>query len=170
MEVTTLVLSITYFFHLTATVVWIGGQVTAAWIVLPVVRKHLDEKAYGLVLDKTVSRLQTIGWFCLAVLAVTGLFQMSANRNYDGFLAITNTWAVAILIKHVLIGAMVLSAAYLTWFISPALRRIALRLAQGLVSPPEFARLRQQERTFIQVNLVLSLIVLALTALARSVS
>ena len=166
----TLVLTLTYFFHLTATVVWIGGQVTAAWIVLPAVRKILDQKAYGMVLDQVVSRLQIIGWFCLAVLAVTGLFQMSANRNYEGFLAITNTWAIAILIKHLSIGAMVVTSTYLTWFLGPALRRLTLRLSQGVENPVESARLRKQERTFIQLNLLLSLVVLALTALARSAS
>ncbi|HWQ83590.1 MAG TPA: CopD family protein, partial [Anaerolineales bacterium] len=113
-------------------------------------------------------RLDPIAWLCLAVLVATGLFQMSANPNYTGFLAVDNRWAAAILIKHLVIGIMVAVSAYQTWVILPGLRRIALLQARGRETP-EIDTLRKREAVLLTVNLVLAGIVLALTAAARSV-
>ncbi|MBE0696552.1 MAG: hypothetical protein IH586_06480, partial [Anaerolineaceae bacterium] len=95
-----------------ATVVWIGSLSALSLIVIPAARKSINGAAYSDLLARIQARIQPLGWFCMAVLVVTGLFQMSANSAYDGFLAITNNWAVAILIKHLVIGLLVLTSAY----------------------------------------------------------
>jgi protein-S-isoprenylcysteine O-methyltransferase Ste14 len=112
--------------------------------------------------------LDPIAWLCLAVLVATGLFQMSANPNYSGLLAIDNSWAVAILVKHLVIVGMVAASAYQTWGILPELRRIAMRQARGLETP-ELVKLHKRETSLLTANLILAGIVLALTAVARSV-
>jgi hypothetical protein len=103
----------------------------------------------------------------LIVLVGTGLFQMSANPNYDGFLKVDNLWAGAILLKHLVFFGMTGISAYLTWGVLPGLRRAALQLEKGR-EVPEAARLLKQEILFLRLNLVLGVIVLALTAIARA--
>ena len=95
------------------------------------------------------------------------MLQMSANPNYAGFLAIRNPWAVAILLKHGLIAVMVGASAYLTWGVLPSLRRVALLQAKGK-DAPEAERLRRQNALLLRVELILAIVVLALTAFARS--
>jgi uncharacterized membrane protein len=160
-------LSIAYWLHMLATVVWLGGLAALALIVLPSARRTLGAQAYAQLLDALQSRLDPIGWLSLAVLAATGMFQMSANPNYSGLLAIDNRWAVAILIKHIAIGGMVVASAYQTWVVLPGLRRLALRQARGLEAS-EIETLRKREATLLVVNLALAVVVLALTAMARS--
>jgi uncharacterized membrane protein len=158
-------LSIAYWLHMLATVVWIGGLAALALLVLPAAQRTLDGKAFANLLAGIQRRLDPLGWFCLALLAGTGLFQMSANPNYQGFLATQGTWATAILLKHILFAVMTVLSAYLTWGLLPALRRGALRAAQGAA---EAERLQRRNLLLLRLNLILALFVLALTALARA--
>ena len=52
-----------------------------------------------------------------------GLFQMSVNPHYDGFLSISTQWSLAILTKHLLGIVMVVVSAIQTWEVIPAIRR-----------------------------------------------
>jgi len=166
----TWVLTIVYWLHMIATVVWVGGLAAMAVLVLPTARKSLSPEAYSAFLGPLQQRLQWLGWMSLAVLTATGMFQMSASPNYEGVLAIKNAWAVAILLKHIAIGGMVLISAYLTWILGPELSRLALRQAQkGGVTPAEAEKYRRKQQQIFWINLTLAVVVLALTAWARSV-
>ena len=162
-------LTLAYWLHMLSTVVWIGGLAALVLLVLPAARRALDDRAYLALLEALQRRLDPLGWFCLLLLVGTGMFQMSASPNYDGFLAIDNLWAAAILLKHAVFLGMIAVSAYFTWGLLPALRRLALRLSQGKGSPEEHTRLQQRNTWLLRLNLALSVVILALTALARSV-
>ncbi|HEX7976395.1 MAG TPA: hypothetical protein VF498_18435, partial [Anaerolineales bacterium] len=85
---------------------------------------------------------------------------------YKGFLEINNRWAVAILLKHIVFVGMIGVSAYLTWGVLPGLRRAALRQSHGQVAP-EADKLQRQEARLLRLNLILGVLILALTALAR---
>ncbi len=164
-------LTLAYWLHMSATVIWIGGLATLAWIA-PLARRFSLSGSVQPWVEKARDRLLSLGWLCLTALAATGLFQLSANPHYSGFLAIDNRWALAILIKHGLIVVMVAIMAYLTWWLYPAMRRVGLRLAKGL-NPAEmvqetYRKLQRQERWAQNVTLVLAIFVLVLTAIARA--
>lgn len=165
-------LTLAYWLHMLATVIWIGGLSALALIVLPAARATLDAGAFAAFLGGLQRRLDPLGWFCLLILVATGMFQMSASPHYQGFLAIHNLWAGAILLKHLLFFGMAGLSAYLTWGLAPRLRRLALLQAHqaqsGQVSLEGAARLQQQELNLLRLNLVLGILILALTALARS--
>jgi len=164
-----LTLTLIYWLHLLATILWLGGLTAQGLLVLPAARSALDDVAYAALLGKLRPRMQSLGWFCLALLGVTGLFQMSASPHYEGFLAITNAWSVAIFAKHIAVGGMLLLAGFETWGLMPALQRQALRIAAGqTLAPEQLLPLRRQERTLLTLNLVLAAIVLLLTAYARA--
>ncbi len=162
-------LSAVYWLHMLATVVWIGGLAALSLIVLPAGQKSLDPQTYANFLRAIQRRLESLGWLSLLVLAGTGLFQMSANSNYQGFLGISNRWSVAILLKHLVFLTMIVVSAYMTWGIMPKLQRTALRQAHG-IDAPESSQLQRQEVRLFRLNLILGAIVLALTALARAAS
>jgi uncharacterized membrane protein len=113
MSVPVSALTLAYWLHMLATVLWIGGISSLALLVLPAANKALDAAAYAALLEKIQKRLDPLGWICLAVLAATGLVQMSANPNYQGFIAIHNRWAAAILVKHLLFLFMTGISVYL---------------------------------------------------------
>ena len=160
-------LSLIYWLHMLATIVWIGSLAGLSILFLPAARQTLDPLVYAKLLASIQRRLDPLGWLSLLVLVGTGMFQMSANPNYQGFLAVNNSWAVAILLKHIVFAIMIGISAYLTWGLLPKLGRAALRQAHGQDAPEE-QRLLQQETFLLRLNLLLAVIVLALTALARA--
>lgn len=160
-------LSAAYLLHMLATVVWIGALTAISLLVLPSAQRALDSTAYTKLLAEMQKRLDPLGWFCLALLAGTGLFQMSASPNYQGFLAIDNSWAAAILVKHIVFALMIAISAYLTWFLLPGLQRSVLLQVQNEEAPAT-ARLQRRSLFLLHLNLGLAVLVLALTALARA--
>ena len=168
-------LTLVYWLHMLATVVWIGGLAALSLLVLPAAHKALSIQAYADFLNELQRRLDPLGWFSLLLLAGTGMVQMSANPNYQGFLAVDNRWAAAILIKHVLFLGMGGLAAAISWGLLPRLRRLALRQALAYKENKEdhalieqVAGLQRQEVLLLRLNLVLGVLVLGLTALARA--
>ena len=160
-------LSLAYWLHMLATVVWIGGLVSLVIIVLPVARRTLKPDLFAQFLAGIQRRLDPLGWLSLSVLLVTGLIQMSANPNYNGLLGISNRWAASILIKHILFLGMIAVSAYMTWGLFPAIRRNALLKAKGS-DAKEKDDLEKREIFLLRLNLVLSVLILGLTALARA--
>ena len=160
-------LSIAFWAHMLATVLWIGGLVVLSVLVLPAARKTLDPQAYARFLEETQRRLDPLGWFSIILLLTSGMFQMSANPHYEGFLSISSLWSGAILVKHLFFGIMVAVSGIVTWGIMPALRREALLHARGKAAP-NLARSQKWLTHFMLINLVLGILVLLLTAIARS--
>lgn len=160
-------LSLAFWLHMLATVAWIGGLVAVVILVLPAAKKTLEPGTYANFLEQLQRRLDPLGWLSLAVLLATGLFQMSANPNYEGLLSISNRWAASMLVKHILFIGMIGVSAYLTWGVLPALRRIAMRQAKGL-DAQEAVQLQKRETLLLCINLVLGISILGLTALARA--
>lgn len=167
MNTPTWALTIAYWLHMLATVIWIGGLAILTLLVMPAARKTLDEPRFATFIEKVQRRLDPLAWFSVLVLLGSGMLQMSANPNYEGFLAVKNPWGWAILVKHMVFGLMVLSSGYVTWGIMPSMRRAAFRLARGQ-DAAEIATLQKREWFFLRLNLALGIIVLALTALARA--
>jgi uncharacterized membrane protein len=150
-----------------ATVLWIGGLAALSIIVLPAARKVLDPGAFAELLAGMQKRLDPLGWFSVIVLLASGMLQMSSSPNYDGVLSIQGVWAGSILIKHILFGLIVLISGYITWGLLPALRRAALLQARGK-DDLNAQTLQVQETFMLRLNLILGILVLLMTAIARS--
>jgi len=154
--------------HMVATVVWVGGLALMGLVVWPAARATLGPGPQLADLIRAVQkRFAPLSWLSLATLIVTGLIQMSANKNYAGFLQITNPWTVAILVKHLAVGGMILVGGYMQWGVQPALRRLTTLEAHGHPAP-EIETLRRRELWLTRLNLICGLLVLALTAVART--
>jgi uncharacterized membrane protein len=157
-------LTLAYWVHMAATVVWIGGLFFQAVVVSPALSATLPPEQAARLLRSLRRRFSPLAWFSLVLLIATGLTQMSGSPHYTGLLQIGNTWSAAILAKHLVIGLMVLAAAAQTWLLQPELERALLRPEPTGASQHSAQRYRQ----LTSVNLVLGLVVLALTAVART--
>ncbi len=120
-------LALTFWLHLLATVTWVGSLAGVSFLVLPAMQRALDSEAQLVFLDAMQKRLEPIAWFSMSLLVLTGLFQMSVNPHYNGFLSVSTQWSLAILIKHLLVVVMVVVSAIQTWEVIPAIRRAILK-------------------------------------------
>lgn len=160
-------LTLAYWLHMLATIIWIGGLSLLVLIVLPAAQSNLKSGPYVELIEKIQSRLDSVGWLSLAVLVVTGLIQMSANPNYQGFLTIVNRWSIVIFLKHLVFLGMVVINAYLTWGVMPAQHRVRLMEAKGQIAPQTEGPGRQAV-WLLRLIFILGMLVLILTAMARA--
>jgi uncharacterized membrane protein len=160
-------LSLSYWVHLLATVIWLGGLVLMALIAWPAVRRQmLDLEQWA----ELRMRFTPLANGSLALLWVTGFLQMAADDNYQGFLAFDNTWARAIVIKHIAVIGMIGLGVIIQGRIYPALNRLAmLQKKQPEMAAAERARLAEREMRLVRLNLILAAAVLLCTAVATAV-
>lgn len=163
-------LALSYFFHLIATIVWLGGLVTLTLFVWPETKRILAENPalYGL-LARWRKRFAPLSNISLAVLVFTGFMQMTADPNYDGVLQIDNEWSRVMLLKHLAILGMVVCGLALQYGVTPALERAGLLLERGKGDPEAWERLRRREVRLTWLNLGLGVAVLAFTAWATAI-
>ena len=159
-------LAVIYWLHLLATITWIGSLVSIYVLVLPNTRRVLEAVDELALLDGIQKRLEPIAWFSVSLLVVTGLFQMSVNPHYNGFLSTSGQWSLAILSKHILVAGLVVVSAIYTWEVLPTMRRALMR--KDKVKPEEIEALQRRERSLLRVSLVLAAFILLATAIARA--
>jgi uncharacterized membrane protein len=159
------ILAIIFWLHMLATVTWIGSLAAINILVLPASHRTLklaDQLGFISALQK---RLEPLAWFCMGLLLVTGLFQLSTSPHYDGFLSLSTQWSFAILVKHGLALVMVVVSAIQTWEVLPAIQRTLMKKEKA--GETELVKLQKKELLILRVNLTLSALILAATALAR---
>jgi uncharacterized membrane protein len=107
-------LALIFWLHFLASVTWIGSLVSVSLLILPAAQRALKPVDQLAMIEAVQKRLEPIAWFSMALLLVTGLFQLSANPHYNGFLSTSNQWSLAILAKHSLAVVMVVVTALQT--------------------------------------------------------
>jgi uncharacterized membrane protein len=168
-------ITLSFLFHLIATVVWVGGLVTISFVIQPIAQRLLTDRGEAArvldaarLMDAVQKRFQPLANLSLIVLLLTGMVQLVNNRFYKGLLQLDNVWSQAILFKHITVGVMIGLAAYVTFSVQPALRRNALLVANGVENPTEAARLQSQHTRLTRLNLGLMILVLIFTAFASA--
>ena len=159
------VLAVIYWLHMLATVTWIGSLAAINILVLPASKRTLKLVDQLSLISAVQKRLEPIAWFSISLLVVTGLIQMSTSPHYDGFLSISTQWSMAILTKHILGAIMVVVSAIQTWEVIPAIHRILMKKENA--DADELATLQRRELILLRLNLLLSVLILGATAVAR---
>ena len=161
-------IALVFWLHMLATVIWLGGLAAIAILVLPAAKRVLKPADQLAFIEGIQKRLEPLAWFSLATLVATGLFQLSVNPHYDGFLSTTGQWSLAILTKHIMVIVMIVVSAIQTWEVLPAIRRGLMRVEKGQADEVEMERLQKQETLLLRLNIGLSILILAATAFARA--
>lgn len=160
-------IALTYWLHMLATVTWVGSLAAIMLLVLPAMKRTLDAETQLIFLEAMQKRLEPIAWFSISLLVLTGLFQMSVNPHYDGFLSLSTQWSLAILAKHILGMGMVVVSAIQTWDVIPAIRR-AIMISKKIKDTARLDALRKREITLLRINSGLAVLILLATAVARA--
>ena len=158
-------ITLTFWIHFLAAVTLVGSLVATSILVLPAVRT-LDLVDQLNLIATIQKRMEPTAWFSLSVLIVTGLFQMSVNVHYNGFLSVSNQWTIALLTKHILVIALIVVSAVQTWDVLPSIRRLLLR--KDKASQDEALKLQSREAWLLRANLILAILILGATAFLRT--
>ncbi len=160
------VMALLFWLHMLATVTWVGSLVAMSILILPASKRTLkpvDQISFNAAVQK---RLEPVAWFCMGLLLVTGLFQLSLSPHYNGFLSLSTQWSLAMLVKHSLAVIMAVVTAIQTWEVLPAIQRTLLQ--KGKAKEEELIRLNKRETLLLRANLALAVLILLATAVARA--
>ena len=163
----TWILALSYWIHLLATIVWLGGMALMLLVAWPALQQGTLASNQWLNIQR-----RFLPWanLSLIILLVTGFFQMSSDRNYTGFLQVDSLWAWAILLKHIVFGAMVVIMVYVQAFLYPSMTRLSLlEEKRPDLAEKERAKLRRQEVRLLRLNMLCAVAVLLFTAVATAV-
>ncbi|MFZ1042814.1 MAG: CopD family protein [Anaerolineales bacterium] len=164
-EIPPLALTFLFWIHFISAATLVGCIVIVSILVLPAARslETLDQLTLIANLQK---RMEPAIWLSLSLLIVTGLFQMSVNVHYNGFLSVSSQWTIAILVKHILVITLIVVCAIQTWDATPTIRRLLTR--KDKASQDEVMKLQRREFWLMRANLILAILILAATAFMRS--
>jgi uncharacterized membrane protein len=161
------ILVASYWVHLLATVVWLGGVATMAFIAWPALRQGALSANQWLQLQK-----RALPWVnvALVLLLITGFVQMTNDENYEGFLVLESLWAYAMILKHVAYLILVALTVYLQFVLYPSMTRLALfGDSRPELAEAEQERLARREIRYLRLNVVCAMAVLLFTAIATAV-
>lgn len=160
-------LALTYWLHFFATVLWVGSLAAISILILPAMKRAINPDDQLVFIEAIQKRFEPIVWFSISLLILTGLFQMSVNPHYDGFLSTSTQWSLAILAKHIFGVIVVVVSAIQTWEVFPAIRR-AIVASKKTKNRDELDTLQRREIFLIRLNLALAILILGATAIARA--
>ncbi|MFN2137328.1 MAG: CopD family protein [Candidatus Promineifilaceae bacterium] len=160
-------LALSYWLHLLATVIWLGGIALITLFAWPALRSGSLAANQWLAMQHRFLLAANASW---VLLLVTGFFQMTNDVNYNGFLAIDSTWAIAMLLKHIGFFAMVVVTVYMQAVLHPAMQRAAfLGEQRPQQAAREQERIREREIRLLRLNLLAAVAVLFFTAVATAI-
>jgi uncharacterized membrane protein len=127
-----------------------------------------DKKTGEAILAELERRFTPLANLSLVVLITTGMLQMSADENYGGFLQFNNTWAWAMLLKHLAVIGMVAIAGYIALMLEPERRRLQTLATAKRPDTKASQHLTRRRVRLAKLNLVCGLLTLLFSAVATA--
>lgn len=100
-------ISLSYWLHSLATVIFIGHYLLLSLIYIPALSMQESIKNTGAVLSEFSKRSRVWLYVSLLVFIITGTYLTFVDQNYLGIGNFGNPWAILMLVKHILIVGMI---------------------------------------------------------------
>ena len=154
-----ILVSLSFWLHSLATVVFIGHYLLLALVYLPALSKQELVNSAGAVLSEFSKRSRVWLYISLFIFLITGTYLTFGDPNYLGIGKFGNLWAVLMLIKHVLILGMIGMGF---WY--NGLMRVGPLMSSNTGSAQAVSRFQQYSRLMA----VSGILVLLLTAISQT--
>lgn len=149
-----LILVTSYWIHLVATVIWIGGITFILFIAIPSSKQVLGGDA-GKLMGEIAKRSTRLANYSIALLVITGIALAGLNKEFSGFGILKNNWTMFLTLKHILVFGMIVIHFYRGLVLAPKIKRTA--------SDTDKATLQKLSINLVKVNFGLGLMVLLLS-------
>jgi uncharacterized membrane protein len=160
-------LALSYWIHLLATIIWVGGIALITLLAWPALQRGTLAANQWWSMQR---RFMLWANASMVLLLITGFYQMTVDSNYDGFLMVDSTWALAILLKHIAFAGMVAITVYMQAILYPSMARLALlRDQKPGAGTEESAAIQKREILLLRLNLFCAALVLLFTAVATAI-
>jgi len=152
--------------HVFSAIVWIGGSIFLALVMVPVAR-GMEPPAMGLLfLRRAALRFRGIAWVLLALLVVSGAFALDGRGiGFDRFRE-EGFWSTEIgsvlLVKFVLVGLMLVISGYHDFVLGPKIAELMRLVPRGERPPESTVAARRRLIVLARLNLSFAITVAVL--------
>ncbi|TAK21852.1 MAG: copper resistance protein CopD [Chloroflexota bacterium] len=148
--------------HILAAMVWIGGMLFLALVIVPATR-GLPPRERARFFDIVGRRFRFVGWISVGVLIVTGTLNAGLRGITWDVIAsgaiVSSSYGQTLLAKLAVVAVMLVVTAQHDFVVGPASTRAAIEDA------PELPRLRRQSSALARAGGILGVLVVALAVL-----
>lgn len=146
--------------HVFSAIVWIGGAIFLALVMVPVAR-GMEPPAMGLLfLRRAALRFRGIAWVLLALLVISGALALDGRGigfdrfGEDGFWS-TDIGTV-LLIKFVLVGVLLVISGFHDFVLGPRVSELMRQLGRGEQLPATTVAARKRLVMLARFNLLIA--------------
>jgi len=152
--------------HVFSAVIWIGGAIFLALVMVPVAR-GMEPPAMGLIfLRKAALRFRGIAWILLTLLVVSGLLALESRGigvdrfTEDGFWS--TEIGTALGVKIVLVGILLVISGIHDFILGPRLAEAMQQIPRGQQPPDSLVAARKRLVMLARLNLLIAISVAVL--------
>ncbi|MBI3599718.1 MAG: CopD family protein [Nitrospinae bacterium] len=147
-----------YWLHIGAAVIWIGGIGFILFVAIPSARQILGAEA-GKLMGELSKRFTPLANYSIIFLAATGIVLTDFNKQFSGIGVSVNSWTFVLILKHILFIVMIVIHFYRGLVLTKKIGRAA--------SSDEKAALQKLSINLVKVNFSLGMLVLLLNGYLR---
>lgn len=155
---TEVILATSYWIHLIATVIWIGGISFILFVAIPSAKNVLGGEA-GKLMGEISKRFTPISNYSILFLFITGVALTILNKQFSGIGIFENKWPLILAIKHIIVLGMVVIHFYRGLVLNPRIAKTE--------SANEKTALQKLSLNLVKVNFSLGILVLLLSSIVR---
>lgn len=156
---TEVILAISYWVHLVATVIWIGGITFILFIAIPSAKHVLGGEA-GKLMGEISKRFTPLANYSILFLVITGIALTGLNKQFSEIGVFENKWTLILAIKHIIVLGMVVIHFYRGLALNPKIARTE--------SATEKTNLQKLSLNLVKVNFCLGIMVLLLSGITSA--
>lgn len=146
------------FVHLLVSVIWIGGMIYTALVLMPSMTS-IDPPQRGRLLASVAKRFTIVAWSSVLILLATGLLKTPSRMLVDA----SSGYGRILLIKHIAFVFMILIGAIITFVVAPKIYKHSPHA--GEQPSPVFLQAQARVKVLSSMNMILGILVLLLVSL-----
>lgn len=163
-----IIISLSHFFHLLATVIWIGGIFMVLFVIIPGARSSLEPGAMTGLMKETTRKFTPLANLSILVMVITGVILAVYGKKSAGFFNVSNIWSGILFFKHIIVALMIIIHFYRGLILAPRIGTLSAQPAGSTSLPLEIAKLQKLSLNLVKTNMVLGMFVLLASAASMS--
>jgi uncharacterized membrane protein len=150
--------------HLLTTITWFGTLFVNFALLRGTVQKTLTPAVAAPFMELFMKKARLVVYISLAILFITGIPLKIVSPYYVSIINFSNSWQIAMFIKHVLVALLALMAIVSFEIITPGLQKIA---AKG--PTPEVEKMKRVQLLAGMVSVGLAFVIILISAIMNHI-
>ena len=168
------------FIHLASAIVWIGGSLFLALVLIPAMRRMASDAGAtpgggpgggdgagampSDLLGAMARRFRVISWVCIALLVATGLYILPTRYGigFGEFFSLGGHFIATLQVKVGLVAVVIWLSAWHDFILGPYVNRLLAAAQAGAEPPGYLPALRRGVIWVARINVLLTILIVAL--------